>query len=237
MLYQIHSYRFAEEIIEHPNYNDAFIEIFAAIENCPLFIWENKSERNSRLDIVQQLMNAYFDVKFSCESNWEFHPNATGIPDSGLAADFKRKFNDLTIQIEVQFGNMARWYSDVFKFQTAYSQNLIKMGICIVPFSEIANRMDSNVTNFERCVRELPSAELSITLPILLVGIKPDSKTNIIDVKKSKFDKISEITGKGKSDNRYRIINGIIAGTDISEISSESPIGNRPTSNVSDDED
>ena len=98
MHYQIFSYRFAKEIIEHDNYELAFLEIFDAIENCPLFTWPNKSPNNPRLDVVQKLLNAYFDVKLSCENGWEYHPNATGIPDSGLAADFKKSFNDLTIQ-------------------------------------------------------------------------------------------------------------------------------------------
>ncbi len=88
-----------------------------------------------------------------------------------------------------------------------------------------------------RCIRELPSAELSITLPILLVGIKSDSSTKLIDVSKAKFDNLSEITGKGNSDNLYRIVNGIIGGKDIGELSVDSPIGKRPSSNTSDDED
>ena len=69
---------------------------------------------------------------------------------SRLAADYKKRFNDLTIQAEVQFGNMARWYSDIFKFQAAYSQGLIDIGLCIVPTQALASRIDSNITNFER---------------------------------------------------------------------------------------
>ena len=132
---------------------------------------------------------------------------------------------------------MARWYSDIFKFQTAYSQNLIKMGVCIVPYNELATRIDSNIVNFERCTRELPSAELSITLPILLVGIIADDNTQVIDVSQSRFNNLSDITGRGRSDNLYRIVNGIIAKTNITDISEESPIGNRPNLNTAVEED
>lgn len=179
MDFDIYSYRFAREIIEHPKYIVAINEISQIIRDCPLYIWPNKSASNARLDVVKQLMNAYFDVKFSCLNGWYFHPNATQIPNSSLKADFKKTFNNLTIQSEVQFGNMSRWYSDVFKFQTAYSQNMINMGLCIIPFNDVDRRIDSNITNYERCVRELPSADLSITLPILMIGIRLDANTPI----------------------------------------------------------
>jgi len=228
MDFEIYSYRFAEEIIEHPNYVLAINEISQIIRDCPLYIWPNKSANNARLDVVQQLMNAYFDVKFSCLNAWEFHPNATQIPNSSLKADFKKTFNNLTIQSEVQFGNMSRWYSDVFKFQTAYSQNMINMGLCIIPVNAIGRRIDSNITNYERCVRELPSADLSITLPILMIGLRLDDNPTIIDVSQSQFNTIGDITGRGNSDNLYRIINATINNTPITTVSNNSPIGNRP---------
>jgi hypothetical protein len=228
MDFDIYSYRFAKEIIEHPNYVAAINEISQIIRDCPLYIWPNKSANNQRLDVVQQLMNAYFDVKFSCLNGWDFHPNATQIPNSSLKADFKKTFNSLTIQSEIQFGNMSRWYSDVFKFQTAYSQNMINMGLCIIPINDIGRRIDSNITNYERCVRELPSADLSITLPILMIGLKLDANTTIIDVSQSQFNSIGDITGRGNSDNLYRIINATINNIPIGNISNNSPIGNRP---------
>ena len=69
-----------------------------------------------------------------------------------MTADFSKVIPapiDLSVHIEVQFGNMARWYSDIFKFQTAYSTDLIDIGVCIVPFLELSRRIDSNVTNYE----------------------------------------------------------------------------------------
>ncbi|MEM9051382.1 MAG: BglII/BstYI family type II restriction endonuclease [Bacteroidota bacterium] len=228
MDFEIYSYRFSKEIIEHPNYTDALNEITQIIEDCPLYRWPGKSSRNAKLDVVQQLLNAYFDVKFSCLNYWLFHPDATLIPNSGLKADFQKTFTDLTIQAEVQFGNMSRWYSDVFKFQTAYSQNMINMGLSIVPHHELGRRIDSNITNYERCIRELPSADLSITLPILMIGLKPGANTQIIDVSQSQFTTISDVTGRGNSDNLYRIVNESIANIPIQNISVNSPIGNRP---------
>lgn len=224
MKYEIFSYRFAQEILQHKKHIKCWNEIIEAVVQAPLFAYPGKS-KNSKLDVVQQLENAYFDRKFAIEFGWEFHPIATKIPNSYLTADFRKEFNGLHVQTEVQFGNMSRWYSDIFKFQAAYSESLTQAAVSIVPMLSLATRIDSNIANFERCKRELPSANLSITLPILLVGVSVDEKTAVIDVSKSKFSGIKEITGRGKLDNRWRIINSYFQKQPIQKISEELPTG------------
>ncbi|MBI1740109.1 MAG: hypothetical protein HYR57_04415 [Candidatus Koribacter versatilis] len=88
---------------------------------------------------------------------------------TGIKADYKKA----RVQVEVQFGNMARWYTDVFKFQVSYSLDLIDVGALIVPMQTFANTIDENVAHYERVVRELPYAKMSLTLPIWVVGIAP----------------------------------------------------------------
>jgi hypothetical protein len=229
MEYEIYSYRYAEEIIDHPKFVTARNEITKIIIDCPIFIWPKKSKTNNELNVLQQLLNAYFDVKFACLNSWKFHPLASDIPNSGLKADFKKSFDNLGIQSEIQFGNMARWYSDIFKFQTAYSQNMIDMGLSIVPFQKLANRIDSNVAYYERCIKELPSAKLSITLPILMIGINQDNKTDIVDVSQTHFNNISK-TEKywNQKENRYRIVHGYLSGESMENISIQSPTGLMP---------
>ena len=130
--------------------------------------------------------------------------------------------------MEVQLGNMARWYSDIFKFQTAYSTGFIDMGISVIPYHKLGKRMDSNVANFERCKRELPSAKMSITLPILLIGIYDDTNTHIYDVNQTKFSNFKTIIGKGNATNKYRIINAVLNSTPLSQIDENSPVGYTP---------
>lgn len=220
-----HSYRFAQEIIQHPRHERAWKEIESILTGAPLFIYPRKSSSNPRLDVVQQLMNTYFDRVMAVDHGWEYHPLATGIQDSNLAADFKKAFGDIVIQAEVQFGNMARWYSDIFKFQTAYSQSIINVGLSVVPMSSLAKRIDSNIVNFERTARELPFAKLSITLPILTIGLEPNEGTKIVDVSACRFPNIGYITGKNYSANKWRIVNGYLAGVPMMDIGPDSPIG------------
>jgi hypothetical protein len=220
----VHSYRYAQEILEHPNNVAAWKEIETILRDAPLFIYPGKS-KNAKLQIVQQLMNTYFDRRFSVDNGWKYHPLATGIENSGLAADFRKDFGNIIVQAEIQFGNMARWYSDIFKFQTAYSQSLIQLGLCVVPMGAMASAIDSNVAYYERAVRELPAATLSITLPIMLIGLEPDSNTPTVDVRECKFSSLKEIVGRGNSANRWRIINGYVSGAAISSIGPESETG------------
>lgn len=237
MKLHIFSYRYAQEILQHRNNVAAWNEISEILSNAPLFIYPGKSRKNSKLIIVQQLMNTYFDRRFAVDAGWQFHPRATGIAKSGLSADFRKKFDRITVQAEVQFGNMARWYSDIFKFQAAYSQSLIQCGLCVVPVGAMARITDSNVAHYERAIRELPSAELSITLPILLVGLEQDDATPMIDTRQCKFSGIKEITGRGNGANLWRIVHGYVSGVDMEKIDSRSKPGPMPAGALADEAD
>jgi hypothetical protein len=231
------SYRHALEIIEHEKYRKAWAEIVEIVKTAPLFIYPSKSSKNKRLDVVQQVMNTYFDRRFSVDFRWQHHPLATRIKDSALKADYRKEFAGLGVQAEVQLGNMSRWYSDVFKFQTAYSQRLVQLGLSIVPTLALATRIDSNVVNYERALRELPSAELSITLPILLIGLVADERTPVIDLSKTRFGSVKEITGQGKDDNRWRIVNSYVEGIPIQDVGPDTPTGPTLESSGREDED
>ncbi|HEV2261291.1 MAG TPA: BglII/BstYI family type II restriction endonuclease [Candidatus Rubrimentiphilum sp.] len=235
MKYKIFNYRHAREIICSAPWHAAFDEIEGAIQSSPLFLYANKSSKNPRFDVVQQVQNTFFDRRLSLDYGWDYHPSATGIKESELTADFRKKFvsgtDTLSLQVEVQFGNMSRWYSDVFKFQAAYSADLIQMGVSIVPTLALANRIGDNIVSFERCVRELPAAKLSITHPILLLGIEPDESTATYDLSKTKFGALKEVSGQGKTSNRYRIVNAFldrVQETDVGPLSPTGPMPKRP---------
>lgn len=236
MKLHIFSYRFAQEILQHQKHAPAWSEIKDTLEQAPIFIYPGKSARNSRLAVVQKVMNTYFDRRFAIDLAWEYHPFATKIPNSSLRADYRKAFSGLSVQSEVQFGNMARWYSDVFKFQAAYSEELIQVGVSVVPVASLARKIDSNIAHFERAVRELPSARLSITLPILLVGLEDDEGTQIVDVSTTQFRDVAEINGRGREDNRWRIVNAYLAGTDLSEVGETSEVGPRLEDDEVDDD-
>ena len=241
MKLNLFSYRYGLEIVQHPNFRFAWNEIHSILKEAPLFVYPGKSSKNPRLDVVQQLMNAYFDRVFAIEKGWSHHPLATEIPDSKLRADYLKQFQGrqaeaISVQAEVQFGNMSRWYSDIFKFQAAYSAKKIQLGLSVIPMASLARRIDLNVVNFERARRELPSAELSITLPIILVGLEPDNVTEVVDLTQSRFTSVKELTGKGKYANQRRVVHAHLSGVPIEDVGPDSDAGPEIAPPVEEDE-
>ena len=80
-------------------------------------------------------------------------------------------------------GNVASSYRNYFKFQLSFSYGLTDICILIVPSYDLANRIDSGVSNFEKANREIPQAKLSVTVPIYVIGLfDVDDHNNELDV-------------------------------------------------------
>lgn len=169
------SYRFGSEVLDSPNYAILKQDILDVLLKAPVpklkkpKIRKRKGMRAPRIFTTDQTaLNSYFDSEFG-NRGWDVHPAIVPGKGTRLFADYRKG----GVQIEVQFGNMARWYGDVFKFQLAYSLKLIQVGVSIVPTQSFAKTIDENIAYFERVCRELPHAQMSITLPILVIGIEP----------------------------------------------------------------
>jgi len=169
---QTHSYRHAEAIleVEYPQHTGEVREVLAAVD------WQLLEEPKGRvrdghvvavLDVDQAATNAEIEKQFE-QRGWTPRPRIVSHAGSRLVADFKKG----PIQVEVQFGNMARWYTDVFKFLVSYAADDIEVGILIVPMQDASKRIDENVAYFERVVRELPHAKMAITIPVWVVGVE-----------------------------------------------------------------
>lgn len=172
------SYRNAEEILQHLNNRACYDELIQVCIDCPLPIYEGKSQKQRSKDVVQQVMNTYFRLRFT-QLGWEAEPLATpDNNDDALRADFRKTFFNpltgeiqVTTQIEVEFGNVASSYRNYFKFQLSFSYGLTEICVLIVPTQHLSVRIDSGISNFEKTCREIPSAKLSITVPIFVIGL------------------------------------------------------------------
>ena len=188
-------YRYAEAVLEHPRFSTSKKEILDVLGNAPVALLDpveldprrggvKKRSRRPRqrdqgtryffLPVNQKALNADLDREFE-RRGWELQPaivsrNRSAGPETGLKGDYKKG----RLQVEVQFGNMARWYTDVFKFQLSYSLDEIDAAVLVVPTQGFANLIDENVAYFERVARELPWAKMSLTLPIWVIGIEPE---------------------------------------------------------------
>ena len=186
MRLEIFSYRFAKEILENPAYVEIYEEITSICKYCPIAQYKDKSKSQAGKDVVQQAMNDYFSVAFE-DNGWESEPLVSpGDAEDGLRADFKKEYLvdniPIRVQIEVEFGNAASSYRNYFKFQLSYSNDMCDVAVLIVPSQHLCTRIDSGVANFEKTVRELPQAKLSVTVPVLVIGLfDVDSAGNALE--------------------------------------------------------
>ena len=169
-----YSYRFASEVLDSAPFiqlKTDVLEILTGITIIPGPATPKTRVRDGKtwnFITNQKALNTVLDGLF-LEREWACQPPVTNDGVTKIKADYKKG----RVQVEAQFGNMARWYTDVFKFQVSYSLGLIDVGILIVPTQTFANSIDENVAYYERVIRELPYAKMSITLPIWVLGVCP----------------------------------------------------------------
>lgn len=197
MKLKLFPYRFADAVLDHKSFKKSKNEVFKILEAVPPSLLNPKEidtkkggvKRRNRdktrvrfFPVNQKSLNVVLDDLFRRTSGWDLQPKITDYeaenpkgPKTGLKGDYKKG----RLQVEVQFGNMARWYTDVFKFQLSYSLDAIDVAILVVPTQMFANLIDENVACFERVCRELPWAKMSLTLPILVIGIEPNDYSEI----------------------------------------------------------
>lgn len=166
-----HSYRYAEEILDKAfaTEKDEILEVLQStpfINRADTKVRKREGRVVARLTIDQIATNKELEKAFQ-KKGWIIKPKIISESESKLEADFKKG----KIQVEVQFGNMARWYTDVFKFLLSYAADDIEVGVLVVPVHDTANKIDENVVYFERVIRELPHAKMGITIPIWVLGV------------------------------------------------------------------
>ena len=103
---------------------------------------------------------------------WNRQPIARGdlvagpIPNN-LLGDFAKG----GIFVEVEFGNMASAFRDLFKFQIASRSGAGRMGVLVVASDRVAQFFDQGVATFEQVTRLLPYMGIGLQLPTVVVGL------------------------------------------------------------------
>jgi hypothetical protein len=111
---------------------------------------------------------------------WTSEPIAAGrelgVPaDLALRGDFSKK----GVFVEVEFGNSASLYRDLFKFQIANRSGVGEVGVLITATTEMGKFFDSGIATYEQAVGLLPYMRIGIQMPIWLIGLEPNDWTPI----------------------------------------------------------
>lgn len=125
------------------------------------------------LPVDQGELNRSLDVALRKE-DWDSQPVAVGALGGGdaplgLRGDFVRN----RVFVEVEFGNAASIFRDLFKFQVANRSGAGDVAVLIVATERFARFFDSGVATFETLRRYLPYLAVGIQMPIWIIGIEP----------------------------------------------------------------
>jgi hypothetical protein len=168
------SFRFAAEILNAPAFSQLkqeTLEILTSITEIPQFSPPKVRTRDSHtmtFPTNASRLNLLIQDRF-VSKGWERNPLITNDGLSKIKADYLKG----RVIVEVQFGNMGRWYADLYKFQLSVSLGNADVGVSVVAMKHFAETMDENVAHYERVVRELGYARNSIAVPIWVIGIEP----------------------------------------------------------------
>ena len=166
------SYRLAQEVFASPPYKSLRNDIVhilrqTEVPRLPSPKTRTRAGKTYVFTADQRTLNQLISAGF-VSRGWEPEPWIVADRGTQLKADYKKG----RVQVEVQFGNIARVIYDLFKLQVSYAQDLIDVGVIALPMQNLAKDIDENIAYFERVQRELQYARMSITLPVWLIGVE-----------------------------------------------------------------
>lgn len=87
--------------------------------------------------------------------------------DSRLRGDFEKS----GVFVEVEFGNVASYYRDLFKFHIAGTTGAARVGVIVVATDALARLFDQGQARYEQAVSLLPYMRAGVQLPTAIIGL------------------------------------------------------------------
>jgi hypothetical protein len=126
---------------------------------------------NVLLPVDQSAMNELIDTALVARG-WTRQPwilvDADGRPiDTHLRGDFEKH----GVFVEVEFGNVASLYRDLFKFHIAGTSGAAEVGVIVVATAQLAAFFDQGQATWEAATALLPYMRAGLQLPTAIVGV------------------------------------------------------------------
>ena len=170
------SHRNADDILRSPRFAGAYAEFREVIQGLPAYRAATVKKTSSSHIIAPGAMNHWLDSELCIKRDWDWHPliiEADPSDPSGksqLRSDFRKS----RIEVEVQFGNVARYAYDLYKMAISLAQEHDDVGLMVVATKRFAGITGGNIAYFERARRELERSRLTLIVPLVVLGIEPD---------------------------------------------------------------
>ena len=172
----IFSHRNGRDILESPKFARAFKEFLEVLARLPAYRANKIKETSPEHVVSPGAMNKWLDNELCVKRDWDWHPLIIE-PDpedrskrSQLRSDFRKS----RIEVEVQFGNVARYAYDVYKMAISMALGNADVGLQVVCTKRFAAITGGNIAYYERAVRELERSRLTLIVPLVVVGIEPE---------------------------------------------------------------
>lgn len=101
---------------------------------------------------------------------WTSQPLAAGISNEALA-NLRGDFVKNKVFVEVEFGNSASQYRDLFKFQIASRARSGDVAVIVLATKKVARFFDSGVASYEQMIGLKDYLSIGIQMPIWIVGL------------------------------------------------------------------
>jgi hypothetical protein len=172
----IFTHRNGRDILDSPNFGKAFKEFIDVLGSLPPYRAAQAKKTSASHIIAPGAMNRWLDNELCVKRDWDWHPLIIDADpndkqrNSQLRSDFRKS----RIEVEVQFGNVARYAYDVYKMAISMALEHADVGIQVVCTKKFAGITGGNIAYFERAVRELERSRLTLIVPLVVIGIEPE---------------------------------------------------------------
>lgn len=173
----VFNHRNGHDILESPKFNTSFHELLDVLVRLPAYRATKIKKTSTKHIIAPGAMNCWLDNELCVKRDWDWHPliiDADPSDKSGkslLRSDFRKD----RIEVEVQFGNVARYTYDIYKMAISLARSQADVGVMVVSTKRFAQIIGGNIAYFERAVRELTHSRLTLIVPLVVIGIEPSS--------------------------------------------------------------
>jgi len=172
----IFSHRNGRDILGSPNFSPAFNEFVSVLIKLPPYRAGKPKKTSSKHVISPGAMNRWLDNELCVKRDWDWHPLVieTDPADKQHKSQLRSDFRKARIEVEVQFGNVARYAYDVYKMAISLALGQADVGIQVVCTKKFAEITGGNIAYYERAVRELERSRLTVIVPLVVIGIEPE---------------------------------------------------------------
>lgn len=172
----VFSHRNGRDILESPKFSPAFKEFMHVLSGLPPYRAAHAKKTSAKHVIAPAAMNHWLDNELCVKRDWDWHPLIIDADpdDAARRSQLRSDFRKDRIEVEVQFGNVARYAYDVYKMAISMAMEQADVGIQVVCTKRFAGITGGNIAYYERAVRELERSRLTLIVPLVVIGIEPE---------------------------------------------------------------